>query len=176
MEQIQLLNTQQIRDIENIIYNKYIENAIEARLEEIENSEEFINISNALKEAPEYLQDLAEANQSHNNDILARELLTKLMALDNGSYYRKPEYGYSWILEATDEDIENEHEKYLISVNNRLKHRVYTKMNMKDRYLIPQSIKIEIEARLSLTAVSDLDTIIDSIISDIEIDNHIFNK
>jgi len=176
MEQIQLLRTNQIDNIWYIIQRDYVTEAVKSALDIIKKSENFTNISEKMKLSTPYLDELARIELVHQNNLTARQLLLELKELGGGIYYDEPAYGHHWVEDASIEVINNVYADALKNMDSFLITLTLDELKVNSSYAVIDQIEQDIKTRLSLTTISDLDTIVKDMISYIDITKYVYNK
>jgi len=178
---LQLLNNKQIQidNIWAIINRDYVENTVKNCLIDIENSEEFTNKRKEMETSKRYLDEIARIELKHRNNLTARQLLLALRKLnieDINNNNTIKYYTDYWVTNASIEEITNDYESELNNMDSFLTHITFEELKVNSSYTIINQIKLDIKTRLSLTAVSDLDSIVNDMVKYIDINKYLYNK
>lgn len=178
MSNQELLNFDQINSIISIINRDYVAPQIEAKIEEIENSEEYKKLVEEIRNSDEFKESIVNRTRLNNEKLLFLSLYKQIKEL-NKDYTIVDcddcgdEVIHSW---DTEDSIKEDIQKNITSLENTISSKVLDKLKVNSDYSITREIDKDLTARLQLTTVDNLDTIINSMLQYIDIDKYLYTK
>ena len=174
---IQFLTDKQIEGILSIVRTEYVQPKVKAKLNEIENSDEFKTVYEKVKNSEEVQKEYADAITTKENEFKLLTLLEQIKLI-NEKYtiaIEDNDYGDCSKLDLC--SIEGIYNNEVFCIESRIESKVYCilKIYSYDYYIMGQIIE-DLKTRLQLTSPADLGTIIDNIIPFINVDKYITIK
>ena len=160
----------QIDGLLTVLEKDYIRPAIEAKYNEIKESEEYKTISNRIKSSEEFLKRLENAEIQYKKNIEIFNLYEKLKEL--GETFTD-DWDSSWLSSTTLEEIESNYKSNIDSINN-INTRILKEMGINScDWDVNNDIKQDIIAFLRLTTATNYDETIAEAIKHIDVDKRI---
>jgi len=167
MENVQLLNDSQIREIWYIIRRDYVDLLINKKFNELKTKEDYIQIYNSMTKTKEYKDKLDIIENKYQSNLKALVLIKELKELDHNAFDRT---FYGWSIDSITETYNNS----ISSLKIEIEEIALDKLNIQNRHVIYNNIEMDIKVVLSLTSVSDLNTIIENTVKYINVDKYLY--
>jgi hypothetical protein len=167
MENIQLLNNDQIQGIWYIIKRDYVYPLVDKKIEELKTQEDYIKIYNDIVETEEYKAEVSNIENKYKSNLRALVLINELRLIDHSLFADRFD---NWSIK----DIEGVYKESLSSLKIEKENDALYQLNIHNIYSIYNNIETDIRAVLSLTSISDIDTIIENTVKHIDINKHLY--